>query len=256
MATFLRNALAAIAIAAIASAALVVLGVWLIVHDDVARLRAIERANPTPPPLLLVASIVAIEVGPCPAADESSVRSGHYESLRKCRGSTLAYTLVKSAASPPQRILYRQLKVMVKAQVVARWFTPEELWRIYAHEIYLGTIDGRQIHGLEPASRVYFGKGAHALTLPEAATITGMIHSPNAGSPFRHPERALIRRNLVLRLMLDRGYIGQENYEHAVSAPLGTTTDRRLAFSRRAETVRVHLETAPGVQQPLISAKL
>jgi membrane peptidoglycan carboxypeptidase len=133
----------------------------------------------------------------------------------RCGPSPIAYVLVRSITRPRRGALW-QLDVAITAYVVSRLFTPDELLRIYAHLIYFGTIDGHDIRGVAAASTVYFRKPPRDLTLTEAATLAGMIRSPNALSPIRYPERAHVRRDFVLAQMLLFGFIDEREYRRAV----------------------------------------
>jgi penicillin-binding protein 1A len=74
--------------------------------------------------------------------------------------------------------------------------------------------------GIEMASRVYFNKSTSQLTLPEAATFVAMLEAPRRNNPYRNPERAKTRRDVVLKQMLDTGYIDNATYEKAVATPI------------------------------------
>ena len=125
-------------------------------------------------------------------------------------------------ADPSHRPWRRHVENAVATATVAYLFTPEELLRIYAHELYLGTVQGRQIRGVEEASRIYFGKDARELTLAEAATLAAMIRSPNFLSPVKHPERAVERRNRLLERMVRLRFIDEQQARSAVAEPLRT----------------------------------
>jgi penicillin-binding protein 1B len=79
-----------------------------------------------------------------------------------------------------------------------------------------------QIVGVEQAAQSYFGKHVKRLTLSEAATIAGIIRSPNVYSPLRNPERAKERRNLALGLMLEQERITQAEYDASLKSPMRT----------------------------------
>src|SRR5262249_43743978 len=88
------------------------------------------------------------------------------------------------------------------------------------NQIYIGRRGSFSIHGIGEASQAYFGKDFRELSLPEAAALAGLIQRPEFRNPFRHPDRAVDRRNVVLRAMFDNDYINQAEYEQAVKAPL------------------------------------
>jgi penicillin-binding protein 1B len=79
------------------------------------------------------------------------------------------------------------------------------------------------IHGVPQAARIFFGKDVRNLSLAEAATIAGLIQSPSRLAPFRNPERARERRNVVLRAMVDAGAITTEAADAAATQPLVVT---------------------------------
>jgi penicillin-binding protein 1B len=82
--------------------------------------------------------------------------------------------------------------------------TKEQIFTMYANEVYLGQRGSFAIHGFGEGSTAQFGKDLSELTLPEAATLAGIIPAPNANSPSKHPDRATDRRNLILRAMQQR----------------------------------------------------
>lgn len=112
------------------------------------------------------------------------------------------------------------LSTAVGTYVVAEIFTPEELLKIYAHEVYLGTVEGEEVIGVETASKLYFGKRAADLSAAQAATIAAMIQSPNAYSPSRHPDRAIERRDRVLTRMAELHFINHEQLQRSIREPL------------------------------------
>jgi len=189
--------------------------VLYIAHDDVVRLRASLARSPELPQEIR-AAIVASEGPSVLMRPELSL--GSLRALRpgvvSCGPASLAYALVRKPR--------RSLQHSIGAYVVSRSFDPEELLRIFAHEVYLGSSGGRTIVGVEPAARAYFGKEAADLTLPEAAMLAAMIRAPRAYSPETHPDRALFRRNQVLRMMRERGFIDDAELRRALQTPLRT----------------------------------
>ena len=89
--------------------------------------------------------------------------------------------------------------------------TKEEIFTLYANQIYLGQQTGVSIYGVGEASNVYFGKDVSQLTLPEAALIAGIIRSPNRYNPYKNPEKVTERRNQVLDSMLEAGAISAQD---------------------------------------------
>jgi len=147
-------------------------------------------------------------------------------------GSTLTQQLVKNFYLNPERTWRRKGIEALMAVLLETRYTKNEILEAYLNEIYLGQNGSVQISGVEQASQFYFGKHVTYLTLPEAATLAGMVHSPNLSSPLKYPERAKPRRDLVLKLMLDQKKIDQKAYDAAIASPL--TTARFPKTSRSA----------------------
>src|SRR5260370_9265223 len=80
--------------------------------------------------------------------------------------------------------------------------------------------------GVEAASQVFFGKSARDLNVAEAATVAGLPKAPGNYNPRTHPDRAVLRRNAVLNLMRDQGYLAPEDAEFWKAYPLVLTTRR------------------------------
>src|SRR6266852_1256918 len=124
-------------------------------------------------------------------------------------GSTLTQQLIKNLYLNPERTWRRKGTEALMAILLELRYRKAEILEAYLNEIYLGQNGAVQIIGVEQASQVYFGKHVTYLTLPEAATLAGIIRSPNVLSPLKHPERAKPRRDTVLQLMRDQEKITQ-----------------------------------------------
>ena len=147
-------------------------------------------------------------------------------------GSTLTQQLIKNFYLNPERSWGRKGHEGLMALILEARYNKNQILEAYLNEIYLGQNGAVQIIGVEQASQVYFGKHVTYLTLPEAATLAGIIRSPNVLSPLSHPDRAKPRRDTVLQLMKEQGYITEAEYEQAVASPL--TTSRFPKMSRSA----------------------
>jgi penicillin-binding protein 1B len=135
-------------------------------------------------------------------------------------GSTLTQQLVKNFFLTPERTYTRKLQEAAMALLVELHYDKDAILECYLNEIYLGQRGSTEIHGVGEASRVFFGKPARELDVPEAALIAAVIHSPNGTSPYRDPEAARERRDLVLSLMAEQGRIDQATQEAAKAEPL------------------------------------
>jgi membrane peptidoglycan carboxypeptidase len=229
----LKRALTVTAVVALTAAALLALSVWLLVHDEVASLRSIASRATAPVPPVLAGAILAAEDFVLLERPGLSLRAflPPSKGTLQCGPATIAFVMVRSV-SPPGRALRWHLESSVATYFVARMFTPEELLRMYAHELYLGRMEGRTVRGIEAASHAYFGKAARELAPAEAATLAAIMRSPSAFSPIQHPARALARRDKVLERMLRRGYITQSQFQHGIGEPLRTRQVKTRSAAR------------------------
>jgi penicillin-binding protein 1A len=141
------------------------------------------------------------------------------------------------------RSAHRKIQETLLAIQIERHYTKEQIFTMYANQIYLGAGN----YGFEAASEYYFSKPIGDLTLPEAATLAAIIRGP-IYQPTNHPERALSRRNLVLGLMAHDHKISEEQAQAAIKSPLGlhiasTRNDLAPYF---VEEVRQYLEHTYG----------
>lgn len=106
----------------------------------------------------------------------------------------------------------RKFKEAVFALQLEREYTKDEILEIYLNQIFLGV----SAHGVESAARQYYSKSVSELTLGEGATLAGLTRAPNTNQPFKNPDFARRRRDIVLIQMLRNGFITQEEHDAAV----------------------------------------
>jgi penicillin-binding protein 1B len=138
-------------------------------------------------------------------------------------GSTLTMQLARNLFLTPRRTIRRKIEEILFALILEHRLTKEQILVLYANQVYLGQHDSFAIYGFGEASSVYFNKDLSALTLPEAAFLTGLIRGPNLYLPYEHPQRAAERRNFVLARMREAGFITANQAAQASVAPLGLT---------------------------------
>lgn len=110
----------------------------------------------------------------------------------------------------------RKLREQSAAREMERHYSKQQILEAYLNQVHFG----RNWYGIEAAARHYFGKRAAELSIAEAATLAGVINGPSLYDPIRHPERTKRRRDLVLRLMADQGYITPAQLREARATPL------------------------------------
>ena len=118
-------------------------------------------------------------------------------------GSTLTMQLSRGFFLTPEKTVRRKLTEMLIAEELEHKFNKQQIFEIYANWVDLGQRGSFAISGFAEASQAYFNKDLKDITLPEAALLAGIIQGPSRLSPYRHPERALERRNLVLDGMVE-----------------------------------------------------
>lgn len=134
-------------------------------------------------------------------------------------GSTITQQLARNLydAVGVERSIWRKLREMVVAIFLEYRYSKEEILAMYLNTVPFGGVT----YGIQAASRYYFGKDVRELTLSEAALLIGLLKGPTYYSPYKHPKRALARRNLVLDLMAEAGFLSSKEVEAAKKAPLG-----------------------------------
>ena len=139
---------------------------------------------------------------------------------KECGGSTLTMQLARGFFLTPEKKYSRKLReIMITLQLESR-FTKPEIFAMYANEINLGQRGSFAVNGFGEASQAFFGKDLSRLDVAECALLAGMIQSPNRLNPYRHPQPALERRNLVLDSMVETGALTADEADRAKAEPL------------------------------------
>jgi penicillin-binding protein 1B len=135
-------------------------------------------------------------------------------------GSTITMQLSRGFFLTPEKTVRRKLTEMLIAEELEQKFSKQQIFEFYGNWVNLGQRGSFAISGFAEASRAYFNKDLKDITLPEAALLAGIIQGPSRLSPYRHPERALERRNLVLDSMVETHAITREQADKAKATPL------------------------------------
>jgi penicillin-binding protein 1B len=153
------------------------------------------------------------------SAAVQDIFTGH----KKQGGSTLTMQLSRGFFLTPEKTWKRKMiEILITFQLEHR-FSKQQIFEMYANEINLGQRGSFSIDGFGEASQAYFGKDVHQLDLAEAAFLAGIIQRPNYFNPFRHADRTIERRNLVLDSMVETGAITKDQAERAKAEPLHLT---------------------------------
>jgi len=140
---------------------------------------------------------------------------------RKEGASTLTQQLAGTLLlDRSERSWKRKIPEALIALHLEQKLSKQDIFEYYANAIYLGQRGSFSIHGFGEGAQVYFGKDMKQLTIEEAALLAGLIQSPNMRNPFRNPDRAKGRRNTVLGMMRDAGFINDLEYQQGINAPM------------------------------------
>src|SRR6202140_2523469 len=135
-------------------------------------------------------------------------------------GSTITMQLSRAFFLTPEKTFKRKIVEMLIAMQLEQKFSKQQIFEFYANRVDLGQRGSFTISGLAEGSRSYFNKDLKDITLPEAALLAGLIQAPSYLSPYRHPERALERRNTVIESMVDTHAITRDQADKAKATPL------------------------------------
>lgn len=138
----------------------------------------------------------------------------------------LSTQIARMTFCEPSRMLERDLKEARMAAQVKLRYSRDELLTIYANLAWFGD---NQV-GVEAASQYYFGKEPSQLDIGEAALLAGLVKAPSAYSPYKHPERALLRRNEVIDALVQDHVITTDQGKAAKATSLGV--DERIPARR------------------------
>jgi penicillin-binding protein 1A len=143
-------------------------------------------------------------------------------------GSTLTQQLAKVAFLTPERSIGRKIRELLLALEIERHYTKDEILTFYLNRVYFGA----GAYGIEAAARHYFGRPARNLTLYQAALLAGLLRAPTRYNPQANPAGSAARTAVVLRAMLDAGYIGDDEYRAALKTKTRVLPPLELAGPR------------------------
>ena len=160
-------------------------------------------------------------------------------------GSTITMQVARNFFLSREKTYIRKLNEILLALKIEREFTKDEILELYVNKIFLG----QRAYGVGAAAQVYYGHPVTELTLPQLAMIAGLPKAPSRFNPVANPKQAVVRRNYVLRRMLELGYIAQDEHDAARDAPVsakihGLAVEVEAPYV--AEMVRAHMERTYG----------
>lgn len=155
-----------------------------------------------------------------PGVDYQGLLRAAFEFLRtgekRQGGSTITMQVARNFFLSSEKTLFRKVTEIMLAMKIEEKLPKEQILELYLNKIYFG----HHAYGIEAAAQVYYGKHVSELTLGETAMVAGLPKAPSSFNPIANPDRALLRRNYVLRRMLKLQYIDEAQFNAAMAEPV------------------------------------
>jgi penicillin-binding protein 1A len=183
-----------------------------------------------------------------PGVDPWGILRALYVNLKTGRvvegGSTITQQLAEMLFLKPEKTMERKILEAMLAVQLERKYTKQELFLFYCNQVYLG----HGVYGVEAAAHYYFNKSAKDLNVVESALIAALPKAPQDFSPHSHPERALQRRNHVLKRMMEEKLVTNDEYSKMINLPLGVAPvlPKTSVAPYFTEEIRKYLEQKYG----------
>lgn len=157
-------------------------------------------------------------------------------------GSTLTQQLVKNLFLSNEKSLVRKGNEALMSLILDFRYDKNRILETYLNEIYLGQNGNHAVHGFALASQFYFGRPVQELNLNQIALLVGMVKGPSLYNPWKNPQGALERRNVVLGILLEHKLINQELHNLLKNQPLGVKERGSVYRQQPAFMHALHLE--------------
>ncbi|WP_413466688.1 penicillin-binding protein 1B [Photobacterium sp.] len=163
-------------------------------------------------------------------------------------GSTLTQQLAKNLFLSSERSLWRKFREAYMALIIDYRYDKDQILDAYLNQVYLAQSGADAVHGFALGARFYFGRPLSELRIDQQALLVGLVKGPSYYNPWRYPERAKQRRDLVLKMMFDNGQLEQDEYDIAIKRSIGVQDKGRLANRQPAyfEQLKHELEENVG----------
>lgn len=156
--------------------------------------------------------------------------------------STVTQQLARNLFLTREKTFSRKIKEIILSLQIEKYYTKQEILELYCNQIYFG----HSAYGVEAAARTYFGKNVTELTLPECALLAALPQAPSQIDPYKNPEIAFEKRNIVLNKMIEHGYITENEKIQAESTPITLSKFEVKNAPYFVEFIRQQLESTYG----------
>ncbi len=157
-----------------------------------------------------------IDFGSILDAIKANIKAGRYVQ----GGSTISQQLIRMTILNPEKTMARKINEAFLAMTADAVYSKKTILEAYLNRVYFGHWGQLPVHGVSEAATKFFGKSLKELDPADCALMAAGIRAPNIINPFRRPDRARARRNMVLGLLLKTGKIDREKYDEAINAPV------------------------------------
>ncbi|PKH34788.1 penicillin-binding protein 1B [Shewanella sp. ALD9] len=147
-------------------------------------------------------------------------------------GSTLTQQLAKNFFLSSERSIVRKVREAIMALIIDFRYSKDDILEAYLNEVYMGQDKARGVHGMGLASQFYFGRPIGELTVSQQAFLVAVIKGPSYYNPWRYPERAQERRDLVLRLLMENDKLTVAQYKAAAESPIGLRSAKKSVHQK------------------------
>ncbi|MGX9461230.1 penicillin-binding protein 1B [Shewanella sp. A14] len=147
-------------------------------------------------------------------------------------GSTLTQQLAKNFFLSSERSIVRKVREALMALIIDFRYSKDEILEAYLNEVYMGQDKSRGVHGMGLASQFYFGRPVGELTVSQQAFLVAVIKGPSYYNPWRYPERAQERRDLVLRILMENDKLSVAQYKAATESPIGLRSAKKSVHQK------------------------
>ena len=195
--------------------------------------RMLVKINDVPP--ILTQALVAVEdkdfyqhFGVAPLSILRALMANISAGRTVQGGSTLTQQLIKNLFLTREKSLVRKAKEAMMALIIEFRYSKDVILEAYLNEVFLGQNGGTGVYGFGLASYFYYDRPLNELSIDEMATLVGIIKGPSYYNPRKHNERALGRRNIVLRSMFESNQLSPNEYQDLVKLPIKLATGASL----------------------------
>jgi penicillin-binding protein 1B len=135
-------------------------------------------------------------------------------------GSTITQQLVKNLMVRRSKNIFKKINELFLSILLETQFEKEKILERYLNEVYLGQVGNMEVHGVSEGAKYFFSKRVDDLNLAEIALMAGLIRGPAFYSPYKHFQRAMERKQLVLKKMVETGLIAEAEAQNAEKLPI------------------------------------